>query len=88
MNDSAKLRSFLFYRKPTIDIAQNIWNLPELGATKHLTKITFEGIKTMFKIYIPADGIFNRNVSIFEERPNTITVRILYNKKLQQFPGQ
>ena len=34
MNDSAKLRSFKFYRTPTIEIAQNFWNLPEKGTTK------------------------------------------------------
>jgi hypothetical protein len=34
MNDSAKLRSYKFYRTPTIEIAQDFWNLPEKGATK------------------------------------------------------
>lgn len=41
MNDSAKLRSFIFYRRPTIQIAQHMWNLPENGAVKHLSKLTF-----------------------------------------------
>lgn len=56
MNDSSKLRSFLFYRKPTIEMAQKIWNLPEMGATRELSKIAFEGIKTNLKIYIPTNG--------------------------------
>lgn len=41
MNDSSKLRSFLFYRNPTLEMAQKIWNIPELGATKELSKIIF-----------------------------------------------
>lgn len=44
MNDSAKLKSFIFYRNPTIQIAQKIWNIPEEGAIKHLSKIPLEGI--------------------------------------------
>jgi hypothetical protein len=67
MNDSAKLRSFKFYRTPTLEMAQKIWNIPELGATKTLSKITFEGIKTNFKIYIPADGHFDKTINIFEK---------------------
>jgi hypothetical protein len=86
MNDSAKLRSFLFYRFPTLEMAQKIWNLPEQGATKEFSKIIFEGIKTNLKMYIPADGKIDNNVDIFEERPNTITVRILYDKKVKKFP--
>lgn len=86
MNDSAKLRSFLFYRTPTLEMAQKIWNLPEQGATREFSKITFEGIKTNLKMYVPADGKIDNNVNIFEERPDTITVRILYDKKVKKFP--
>lgn len=65
MNDSAKLRSFLFYRNPTLEMAQKIWNLPEQGATKEFSKITFEGIKTNLKIYVPAEGIISKDTDIF-----------------------
>ena len=65
MNDSAKLRSFVFYRHPTIDIAQQMWNLPENGAIKNVSKLTYEGIKHNIKMYVPADGVFNSNVDIF-----------------------
>lgn len=34
MNDSAKLKSLIFYRNPTLKLAQKIWNIPELGATR------------------------------------------------------
>jgi hypothetical protein len=33
MQSSAKLKSFLFYRTPTLAMAQKIWNMPENGAT-------------------------------------------------------
>jgi hypothetical protein len=65
MNDSAKLRSFLFYRNPTLEMAQKIWNLPEQGATKEFSKITFEGIKTNLKIYVPTEGIISKDTDIF-----------------------
>lgn len=32
--DDCKLQSFKFYRQPTIQLAQKIWNIPECGATK------------------------------------------------------
>jgi hypothetical protein len=67
MNDSAKLKSFLFYRAPTIEMAQKIWNIPEMGVTKEFSKIAYEGIKTNMKIYIPIDGKFDKSVNIFEE---------------------
>jgi hypothetical protein len=38
------LRSFVFYRSPTLKMAQQIWNMPEVGATKHLSKIRYAGI--------------------------------------------
>jgi len=88
MNDSSKLRSFVFYRKPTLKIAQKIWNVPELGATRELSKITFEGIKTNKKIYLPTDGDFSKRVDIFTEDLSKITVRILYNKKIRYFNNQ
>lgn len=88
MNDSAKLRSFVFYRRPTIEIAQQMWNLPENGAIKHVAKISYEGIKHNIKMYVPADGVFNSNVDIFEERPNTITVRLLSNQHIRKYPEQ
>lgn len=43
-----------FYRKPTVEVAQKIWNLPENGLTRELTKLTMKSIKTNLKIYIPA----------------------------------
>lgn len=39
-------------------------------------------------MYVPADGVFNSNVDIFEERPNTITVRLLSNQHIQRYPDQ
>jgi hypothetical protein len=48
-------------------MAQKIWNIPEVGATKTFSKIAYEGIKTNFKIYIPADGHFDKTLNIFEE---------------------
>lgn len=48
------LRSMNFYRKPTVEVAQKIWNLPENGLTRELTKLTMKSIKTNLKIYIPA----------------------------------
>lgn len=67
-------------------MAQKIWNLHEQGATKEFSKIIFEGIKTNLKMYIPADGKIDNKVDIFQERPDAITVRILYNKKVKKFP--
>lgn len=31
---SARLKSFAFYKYPTIKMAQLIWNIPEFGASK------------------------------------------------------
>lgn len=85
MNDSAKLRSFKFYRTPTIEIAQNFWNLPERGATKEFIKVTYKSVGTNRKIYLPPNGEFNNRTDIFTEDPEKITVRILYSKELHFF---
>lgn len=86
MNDSAKLKSFLFYRNPTLEMAQKIWNIPDLGAAKEFTKIAYERIKTNLKIYIPYDGEYKKGLDIFEKREDAIKVRVLCNKKLVQYP--
>lgn len=83
MSDSGKLRSLQYYRKPTVQLAQKFWNLSENGAIRELSKLTFEGIKTNKKIYLPPDGVYNNKTDIFQENPNNITVRILYSKKLK-----
>ncbi len=31
---TARLKSFIFYKYPTIKLAKSIWNIPELGASK------------------------------------------------------
>jgi len=31
---TARLKSFIFYKYPTVALAKNIWNIPELGASK------------------------------------------------------
>jgi hypothetical protein len=38
---TARLKSFIFYKYPTIRLATSIWNIPELGATKELIKMAF-----------------------------------------------
>lgn len=45
----------IFYRKPTIQMANKIWNLPEDGMTRELTKLGLPNIETNIKIYIPLD---------------------------------
>ena len=50
---TARLKSFIFYKYPTIQLAKNIWNIPEVGASKELIKIVFENIAVNKKIYIP-----------------------------------
>lgn len=83
MSDSAKLKSLIYYRKPTIELAQKFWNLPENGAIREFNKLNFQGIKTNRKIYLPPDGVINNKTDIFTENSNHITVRILYSKKLK-----
>lgn len=85
MNDSAKLRSFGFYRSPTIEVAQNFWNLPERGATKEFIKVTYKRVSTNRKIYLPINGEFNNKTDILTESFDRVTVRILYSKKLHIF---
>jgi len=46
----------IFYRKPTIEMARQIWNLPENGAIREVTKLGLKNIKTNRKIYIPFDS--------------------------------
>lgn len=50
-----QLKSMLFYRKPTIQMANKIWNLPDDGMTRELTKLGLPNIETNLKIYIPID---------------------------------
>jgi hypothetical protein len=40
------------------------------------------------KLYIPADGKYEKTLNIFEQGPNTITVRLLHNKRIETFPEQ
>lgn len=65
MNNSAKLRSFKFYRTPTIEIGQHFWNIAEEGAAKEFVKIVYKGIKTNKKIYLPPNGEINNRTDIF-----------------------
>ena len=37
-------------------------------------------------MYIPADGKIDNKLDIFEERSDSITIRILYDKKVKKFP--
>ena len=85
MSDSGKLKSLQYYRKPTLELAQKLWNLQENGAIREFSKIVYEGVKTNRKIYLPLDGLYNNKTDIFTENPNNITVRILYNKKLKVY---
>jgi hormone-sensitive lipase len=85
MSDEAKLISLQYYRKPTIEMAQKLWNLQEHGAIREFSKITYDSIKTNKKIYLPPDGVINNKTDIFFENPHNICVRILYNKKLRIF---
>ena len=39
MSDSCKLKSYLYYRNPKLEIAQAIWNTPEKGAIREISKI-------------------------------------------------
>lgn len=50
-----QLKSMIFYRKPTIQMARKIWNLPENGMTRELAKLGMKSIETNLKIYIPVD---------------------------------
>lgn len=79
MNDSSKLRSFAYYRSPTLKVAQHIWNMPEMGATKHLMNMGYESIYSKIKIYLPINGIVDKDMDIFEPRPNSIIIRVLSN---------
>lgn len=54
-NKEGQLRSMIFYRKPTIQMARHIWNLPENGALREVTKLAMQKIKVNRKIYIPID---------------------------------
>ena len=74
----AQLRSLMFYRKPSIQMAKMIWNLPENGMTRELAKISLKSIKTNLKIYIPLkEGVLPKNIT--EDDGNSIQVRILHN---------
>lgn len=53
--NTARLKSFIFYKYPTIKLAKSIWNIPELGASKELIKMVFENIAVNKKIYIPLE---------------------------------
>lgn len=46
----------MFYRAPTLEQAQIIWNMAENGASKHLSKIRLESVASNIKIYLPAEG--------------------------------
>lgn len=50
-----KLRSMVFNRKPTLEMAKNIWNLPENGFFNKMTKLSLKNIKYNRKIYVPID---------------------------------
>lgn len=50
-----QLKSMVFYRRPTIEMAGKIWNLPENGMTKEFAKLGMKSIESNFKIYIPID---------------------------------
>lgn len=50
-----QLRAMIFYRKPNVHMAKQIWNLPENGMTRELAKLNLKNIKTNAKIYIPIE---------------------------------
>ena len=54
-NKKSQLKSMRFYRKPEVNIARKIWNLPENGMIREVVKLKLKGIKTNKKIYIPLD---------------------------------
>ena len=77
MSDSSKLRSFGYYRSPTLKVAQHIFNMPEMGITKHLMNMNYEKVYSKVKMYVPINGIIDRDMDIFEYRPNSIKIRVL-----------
>ena len=44
--NEAQLVSMGFYRKPHVQLASKIWNTPEMGAIKEMSKMTLEPIGT------------------------------------------
>lgn len=80
-NKEGQLRSMIFYRKPTIQMARKIWNLPEKGAIGEVTKLALKNIKTNRKIYIPIDSRVQPE-DIFVDEGNSIHVRVLYDDNL------
>jgi hypothetical protein len=76
-----QLRSMVFYRKPTIHLARQIWNLPENGVTKEFVKLGMKSICTNLKIYIPVDGkTVPKDITINDG--NSIQVRVLYDEPI------
>lgn len=71
----------IFYRKPTIEMARQIWNLPENGAIREVTKLGLKNIKTNRKIYIPIDSRIEPE-DVFIDEGNSIQVRVLYDDYL------
>lgn len=88
MTDSAKLDSLPYYRQPTLEHAQSIWNMGEQGALKEFSKLFYPKIETNRHIWIPSDGEINNDTNIFEEKVNTIQVRILHSSKLNFYENQ
>jgi hypothetical protein len=39
--NTARLRTFSFFKSPTINLAKKIWNIPENGFSKKVMKLTF-----------------------------------------------
>lgn len=76
-----KLRSMVFNRKPTLEMAKNIWNLPENGFFNKMTKLSLKNIKYNRKIYVPIDRR-KEPEDIFIDEGNSIQVRLLYDQTL------
>lgn len=84
--DSALLHSIPYYRKPTAEMVQKIWNLSENGVVGELSKLTFQGIATNTVLYLPSDGVYNEKINILKQAANSIKVRVIYRKKMKISP--
>ena len=51
-----------------------------MGATKHLMNMSYETVYSKVKIYLPINGIVDKDMDIFEPRPNSIIIRVLSNE--------
>jgi hormone-sensitive lipase len=76
-----RLRSMNFYCKPSLDLAQQIWNLPENGMIKEVAKLGMKNISTNVKLYIPVDTSKTPE-DITRNDGDSIQVRLLYDENI------